>query len=135
MRKAYDSKNCDLGIDAPLKCAKCPRFPKSNDNDVKNIKYNAPVVHKNLLRQFPLKTLIPGLSHLPPTNTYAKVITQTCRPVGGTAPLSESALALFKMLLAFIDDASIHFDLQLSKLLNMKAVILLKHYNYLIKQK
>ncbi|GIX87243.1 hypothetical protein CEXT_518211 [Caerostris extrusa] len=79
MRKAYDSKNCDLGIDAPLKCAKCPRFPKSNDNDVKNIKYNAPVVHKNLLRQFPLKTLIPGLSHLPPTNTYAKVITQTCR--------------------------------------------------------
>ncbi|GIY27293.1 hypothetical protein CDAR_570411, partial [Caerostris darwini] len=38
-------------------------------------------------------------SRVTPTNTYAKVITQgVSRPVGGTtAPLSESALALFKI--------------------------------------
>ncbi|GIX98234.1 hypothetical protein CEXT_623171 [Caerostris extrusa] len=37
---------------------------------------------------------------------------------GAAAPLSESALALFKMLLVFMDDTSINFDLLLDAVTN-----------------
>ncbi|GIX88347.1 hypothetical protein CEXT_405441 [Caerostris extrusa] len=59
------------------------------------------------------------------------------------APLSESALELFKLLLVFMNDSTIDFDQLLDAVTHalpaleatddhhMKAVILLKHYNYL----
>ncbi|GIY29865.1 hypothetical protein CDAR_53291 [Caerostris darwini] len=95
-------------------------FPKSNDNDVKNIIYNAPVVHKKPTKT--LKTLIPGLpSRVTPTNTYAKVITQTCTRNHHSAQLI-SARAIQNSTSCSMQSPP---RVQLSKLLNMKA----KHYN------
>ncbi|GIY17849.1 hypothetical protein CEXT_496601, partial [Caerostris extrusa] len=94
----------------------------------KQVNSNAPVAQQKVTPK-PIPNIMdtrnqPLQRRVSTTHSYANVLTHKVRKqappaVGGVAaPLSESALALFKMLLVFMDDTSIDFDLLLDAVTN-----------------